>query len=703
MAHQAEILAPNGDAPVGKVVVYHSQGSSDRITFFDRPLNELPNIGDKTAALLTKVAGGNSVRDLLFYMPNDFVDRRTKRLLVDMVPGEVCAFLIRIVSHEQPASPGRPTIVRICDRSAYAEIPVFQKPLLAKYPVGQDFVISGVASRYNGTIQFGRVDHVIPAARRDELPWIEPIWGLTKGLPGSVLRRVIQNTVKTMPCVPEWQSGRLLEKEKWPSFDCSLKSLLCPSIPPPVSCRRRLAYDELFGRQVRMLWQQKKEAQRGGRALTGDTQLRRDALARFGFPLTPSQRQAVGEIFSDMKAPAPMRRLVQGDVGAGKTIIAVLAMLLAVEAKAQAALLVPTELLASQHYRTIQKISPLPVALLTGDMPVAAKRTVLAGLATGQIKMVVGTHALLQDNVVFHDLGLAVIDEQHRFGVSQREAFIRKGPLADLLLMTATPIPRTLVLTQFGGLSVTKLEGKPAGRKSIKTTTHPLDMMVDVYSALKRMIRGGGRVYWVCPAVDGDIAIDLAAATERFDDLVRHFPRRVALAHGGQSQADRSAALSQFSAGNVDILVSTTVVEVGVDVPAANVMVIEQAERFGVAQLHQLRGRVGRGDAQSYCLLLHPNRLSEVAEKRLKLLRDTNDGFIIAEADLSLRGGGDLLGTAQSGVPELRLANVETDSDLVQAAHYEALTLLTEDPDLSSARGLASRDLIYMLWGVCLS
>ncbi|HJS88037.1 MAG TPA: ATP-dependent DNA helicase RecG, partial [Acetobacteraceae bacterium] len=424
--------------------------------------------------------------------------------------------------------------------------------------------------------------------------------------------------------------------------------------------------------------------------------LRARALDRFGHPLTPAQAVALAEIDADLAAPRRMLRLLQGDVGSGKTMVALLAMLRAVEAGAQAALMAPTEVLARQHHRTLSRLCPLPVALLTGSVKGAERARILRGLADGDLKLVVGTHALFQEQVAYRDLALAVIDEQHRFGVTQRLMLGEKGERTDLLVMTATPIPRTLLLTQWGEMDVSRLTGKPAGRQPIRTTLHSLATMPDVLDALARKLAEGAQIYWVCPLVAESELSDLAAAEARFALLRERFGDVVGLAHGQLDAERRDAALADFAAGRVRLLVATTVIEVGVDVPAASIMVVEHAERFGLAQLHQLRGRVGRGETASFCLLLHEDGLNELAKRRLSMLRDTEDGFVIADADFRLRGGGDLLGTRQAGLPGFRLADPIAHEGLLHMASRDAALLIEKDPTLTEPRGQAARVLLRL-------
>jgi len=436
-----------------------------------------------------------------------------------------------------------------------------------------------------------------------------------------------------------------------------------------------------------------------GHATRGDGRLRQAALRALPFELTASQNTAIGEIEADMAKPERMIRLLQGDVGSGKTVVAFLAMLIGVEAGAQAALMAPTELLARQHHATIAplaKAAGVRLALLTGRDSQKQKKQTLQGLADGSIPLVVGTHALVQEEVAFADLALAVVDEQHRFGVHQRMALSSKGHAVDLLVMTATPIPRTLMLAAYGDLDVSKLTEKPAGRQPIDTRTIPLERIAEVVDGIGRQIAAGAGVYWVCPLIEESEEVDLANVEERFRLLSARFPGKVGLLHGRLKGAERDATMAAFADGRLSVLVATTVIEVGVDVPAATVMVIEHAERFGLAQLHQLRGRVGRGAAKSTCLLLYVQPVGETAKARLAIMRETEDGFRIAEEDLRLRGAGELLGTRQSGLPDMRLADLAAHAELLQAARDDARLVIDRDPDLQSDRGAALRALLYL-------
>ncbi len=667
--------------------------SPDLLAPLFAPLTSLRGLGEARAALIARATGGARVIDLLFHLPESYVDRRSRAALRDLPAGRVVTVAVEVVRIERPANARQPTRAVVTDGTGFAEIAFFKGFPHARLPVGARVVVSGKADERRS---FVHPPHIVPQDAAARLPAVEPVWPLTAGLLPWHLRGPVAVALAGIPDLPEWHDPALLRREGWPDFAAALRALHEPSEPPGDAPRRRLAYDELLAGQVALALVRRRVRARPGRALAGDGRLRDRALARFGSPLTPSQVSALAEIDADLAAPRRMLRLLQGDVGSGKTLVALLAMLRAVEAGAQAALLAPTEVLAQQHLRTLARLAPVPVALLTGSVKGQAREHVLRGLADGSLPLVVGTHALFQEKVAYRDLALAVIDEQHRFGVDQRLLMGGKGAASDVLVMTATPIPRTLLLTQWGEMTVSRLTGKPAGRQPVRTTLHGLAALEDVTAAVGRALDGGARAYWVCPLVAESETADLAAAEARFAALRDRFGQAVGLAHGRQETAVREAALADFAAGRTRILVATTVIEVGVDVPEASVMVIEHAERFGLAQLHQLRGRVGRGQAASFCLLLHEDGLSETARHRLLLLRDTEDGFRIADEDFRLRGGGDLLGTRQSGLPGWRLADPVEHEGLLHMAARDAALLLDRDPGLAGERGRAVRVLLRL-------
>jgi len=666
------------------------------------PLTTLRGVGPAVATLIAKAAGGDRVIDLLFHLPDSYTDRRARPTIAQAQPGTVATLSVEVVRHEPPANPRQPWRVVVKDATGFADLVFFaaHEKAAAKrqeqMPPGSKLVVSGKLESFNGRITVPHPEHVVPIALANRLPMIEPVWRLTAGLWPRQMANAMQNALPHLPAFPEWHDPALLRREKWPPCADALRALQAPTEQPSDRPRVRLAYDELLAGQVALGVVRGRVRARPGRMLTGDGTLRAKALQRFGFAPTASQAQALKEIDHDLGAPRRMLRLLQGDVGSGKTLVAVLTMLRAVESGAQAALMAPTEVLARQHHRTLSHLSPVPVALLSGAIKGRERSRLLRGLADGSIPMVVGTHALFQEAVTYRDLAVAVIDEQHRFGVDQRLLLGGKGEKTDVLVMTATPIPRTLLLTQWGEMDVSRLTEKPGGRLPIRTTLHSLGTLPDVLEGVARKLEEGAQVYWVCPLVAESEALDLAAAEERFAALAGRFGDRVGLAHGRQTPEAREAALKAFAEGRVRLLVATTVVEVGVDVPQASVMVIEHAERFGLAQLHQLRGRVGRGAEASYCLLVHEDWVNETARRRLMLLRDTDDGFAIADEDFRLRGGGDLLGTRQAGAPGFRLADPVEHEGLLHMADRDAALLLEKDPKLESDRGRAIRVLLRL-------
>ena len=661
------------------------------------PLTTLRGIGPALSVLLGRVAGGERVIDLLFHMPDSYIDRSTRPTIATARPGTVATLAVEVTRHEKPGNPRQPWRVIVTDGTGTAELVFFQFSRLAQIPPGTQLIVSGRVDRYGERLTMPHPDHIVRADQAASLPLTEPVWPMTAGLWPRQIASAMRQALERLPALPEWLDLAVVRREGWPSFTAALRAVQAPGdTPPDAAARTRLAYDELFAKQLAFALVRGGARRRAGRPLQGDGALQARALARFGHRPTTDQLQALSEIEGDMAAPFRMLRLLQGDVGAGKTLVAALAMLRAVEAGAQAALMAPTEVLAKQHHRTLSALCPVPVGLLTGSVKGAARSALLRQLRDGSLPIVVGTHALFQEAVEYRDLGLAVIDEQHRFGVHQRLMLGEKGERTDVLVMTATPIPRTLLLTEYGEMEVSRIRQKPAGRKPVRTTLHSMGTLEDVIRAVARKLAGGGQVFWVCPMVAESEEIDIAAAEARFAVLRARFCDAVGLAHGQQDAAARDAALAAFAAGETRLLVATTVIEVGVDVPAASVMVVEHAERFGLAQLHQLRGRVGRGAEASFCLLLHEDWLNETARARLALLRDTDDGFAIADADFRLRHGGDVLGTKQAGLPGWKLADWDLHRPLLDLAFKDAAVLMERDPALTSPRGRAAGVLLRL-------
>ncbi len=676
------------------------------------PLSALPGVGPKLEKLFQRLIGRDGepprIIDLLFHMPTGYVDRRNQPKLSAVTPDTVVTVAVTVDRH-RPPPPNRPRApynIETSDDTNTLTITYFnaRRDYLEKLlPDGETRYVSGTATLYDGHLQMVHPDRVVDAAGFARLPLLDPVYPLTEGLHPNQLRKALELALDRVPQLPEWQDDAWLKRNAFPGFADALRSVHRPAAPadlePQSAPWSRLAYDELLASQLALALLRSHLRTRAGRGSAAEGRLRARIVAALPYALTPSQQRAVADIIADLAQPNRMLRLLHGDVGSGKTVVALLAAATVIEAGRQAAFMAPTEILARQHFATIAPLAAkagIRLAILTGRERGRERPEILSALAAGEIDLIVGTHALFQEDVAFRDLALAIVDEQHRFGVHQRLALARKGEAVDLLVLTATPIPRTLVLTYFGDMDISELREKPAGRQKIDTRTLPLERLAEVIDAVARALDDGRRVYWVCPLVEESESIDLAAAEERYEALQKRFGDTVELIHGRMRGADKDRAMSRFAQGEARILVATTVIEVGVDVPEASVMVIEHAERFGLAQLHQLRGRIGRGMERSTCLLLYKAPLGETAKARLAILRETDDGFRIAEEDLRLRGEGDVLGTRQSGMPGFRLARLEVHGKLLSAAREDAALVLNRDPKLNSARGAALRQLLYL-------
>ena len=680
------------------------------------PAQTLSGIGPRFALLLKRClvlpAGVTEPRvlDLLWHLPTGVIDRRAEPAIRDAVAGTIVTLKVRVLKHKAPPRGNIKAPYKIAceDDTGRLDLVFFRaerKFIEKQLSEGETRYVSGRVERYGETLQMAHPDYIVAPENRGELPMLEPVYPLTAGLSGKVLYKATRQAIERVPEMAEWQDAAWLKARGWSDVSIALQRLHRPDDAQDVSTGaapwQRLAYDELLAGQLALgLVRQNLKAQRG-RSITGDKRIRARIVAALPFKLTNSQVTALKEIAADLAADHRMLRLLQGDVGSGKTVVALLAMAIAVEAGCQAAFMAPTEVLARQHLETIAPLAEkagLTIALLTGREKGKTRDAILERLASGDIDILIGTHALFQDDVTFNDLAFAVIDEQHRFGVHQRLALQAKGSNGgtNVLVMTATPIPRTLLMTHYGDLDVSKLTEKPAGRKPIITKKMPIAALERLIDRIRVQLTEGAQVYWVCPLIESSEISDLAAAEERHAHLRQTFGESVGLLHGALAAKDKDATMAAFAAGDLKILVATTVIEVGVNVPNANIMVIEHAERFGLAQLHQLRGRVGRGSRESFCMLLYKAPLGITAEQRLTMMEETEDGFLIAEKDLELRGGGEMMGARQSGTPGFRVAEVPGFEMLLAAARDDAQLILATDPDLASDRGRALLMLLYL-------
>ena len=671
-----------------------------------QPVTAIAGVGPRIAGLIGRVAGPRKI-DLCLKLPTGLVDRRFAPSVAEAPDGRIATFTLLVEAHHPPPARTRlPYKVRCRDDTGTLDLVFFNARgdyLASALPVGETRVVSGLVEWYRSMPQIAHPDVIERPERWMPAMAVEPVYPSTQGLGPRVYRRAVDSALDAAPELPEWQSPSVLAREAWPAF---YEALHCVHHPEDAAgvlaghpARRRLAYDELLASQLAMALVRHHQRRSAARPFSLGGTAFGAVEAHLPFALTGAQRRSLAEIGGDLASGQRMMRLLQGDVGSGKTVVAALAAAAAHDAGGQAAIMAPTEILAQQHFDTLSTLlapAGMEVGLLTGRGRVGPRRAVLAALASGALPVAVGTHALFQDAVAFADLRLAVIDEQHRFGVEQRLALTDKGRDVHTLAMTATPIPRTLLMTAYGDLDTSRLDEKPPGRKPVETRVLRMGQIERVVERIRVAMAAGRRAYWVCPLVEESDKTDAAAAEARFEALQPVFGDRVALIHGRMATDRKTLAMRGFAEGTTSLLVATTVIEVGVDVPAADIMVIEQAERFGLAQLHQLRGRIGRGGQTGACVLLYGEPLGQAAEKRLRLLRECDDGFRIAEADLELRGAGELLGTRQSGLPAFRVADLDDHGDMLRMARDEARLIVDRDPSLSGPRSDALRILLYL-------
>jgi len=678
------------------------------------PVTSLAGVGPRQDKLFRYLLGRDDTPrlvDLLLHLPSSVIDRRARPKVRDAVQGTMVTLEVTIDRHRPPPprNARAPYLVYASDDTGDVVLTFFRaKPGYVEklLPVGAKRYVSGTLQMFDGVPQIVHPERVVDEAAFAQLSGIDPVYPLTQGLALGSLKRAMAQGLQKLPQLPEWIEADVLSRCGFPALGEALQRIHFPKemadVLPEGPFWSRLAYDELLAGQLALALVRAQLRRPAGHRHAGDGTLRNRIIDALPYALTASQRSAAAAIAEDLQQPVRMLRLLQGDVGSGKTVVALLAAAAVVEAGQQAALMAPTEILARQHIKTIAPLAEragLSVAILTGREKGKERREILGRLETGEIDLLVGTHALIQDDVAFKGLALAIVDEQHRFGVRERLALTAKGEAVDVLVLSATPIPRTLVLTYFGDMDVSELREKPAGRQPIDTRTVPNSRLNEVMDGVGRALSAGKLVYWICPLVEESEAEGiehLTNATKRFESLQKRFGERVGLVHGQMKGTEKDRVMAAFAAHDIGLLVATTVVEVGVDVPAATIMVIENAERFGLAQLHQLRGRIGRGSEASTCLLLYHEPLGAISKARLNVIRETTDGFRIAEEDLKLRGEGDVLGIRQSGLPGYRIARSEVHAQLITQARDEALRIMKDNPKLAGPRGEALRCLLYL-------
>ncbi len=659
----------------------------------NKSIKYIKGVGESRRSLFEKLEI-NSVFDLLTYYPREYEDRSKIKNIADLENGENCSFEGTIVSNVNEARPRRGMViskVTVQDSTGRITALWFNQQYVKKaLLLGENYIFYGRAERKLNKLQV--VNPVFEAGSNQVMKKslkILPVYSATKNLGQNVIRAIMQEAVKTLENMPleDVLPEDIRRKHGLADLkDCITQIHFPESLEKMREARNRLVFEELFMLQLGLLFYKSLAAHRGRGIQFGRPSEMGAFISSLPFKLTSAQQKVLEEVEQDMESKNVMNRLVQGDVGSGKTIVAVLALFKAVKCGCQGAMMVPTEILAEQHCKSIKPLFEeygIRIELLSSSLPKKQKQGIFDGLKDGSINIVVGTHALLENTVEFQKLGLVVTDEQHRFGVRQRTVLAEKGQNPDVLVMTATPIPRTLALILYGDLDISVIDQLPPGRKPIKTYSVNEGMRERINNFIREKVMEGRQVYIVCPLVEESEEIEAKSAVVTAEDISNNVFRdlKVGIIHGKMKPAEKEAVMKSFSAGEISILVSTTIIEVGVNVPNATLMVVENAERFGLAQLHQLRGRVGRGDQQSFCVLFNQSK-SQVSRERMKIMSQSNDGFVISEKDLEIRGPGDFFGTKQHGLPELKIANLYRDIEVLKLAQNSAKELLESDPGL---------------------
>ena len=660
-------------------------------------LETIKGIGPKNAKLIERLCG-KYLLDLILHRPIAYIDRRNSPKIKDLSNNSIVTLILKVDSHTPSFNKRMPYKITCSDETGQLNIVYFnlRGPYLKKmFPLGSKKVVSGKVEEFNGIFQMTHPQHIADESNLDSVKKIECVYPLTAGISSKIIQKSINSSLAIIDDLPEWIPNDYLQKNNWTSWKKSIYEMHNPNELKEDKediYLNRLVFDELLSQQLTVRLIKNKISKLKGNTIKPNGSLLESLKNHLSFELTDDQNQAIKEISKDQSSPNKMLRLIQGDVGSGKTVVALHGMIQCAENSKKSILMAPTEILAEQHYNTIKLFADklkLSCALITASN----KKN-----HNYESDILIGTHALFQDKVSIDNIGLIVIDEQHRFGVHQRILLNEKaGNECDILLMTATPIPRTLELASYGDMDITKIMQKPKNRKPIITKSINLNKIESLKEALIKKLKQREKIYWVCPLVDESDKIDLQSVNQRVLDIQKYYKDfNVEMVHGQMKQEEKNKIMDNFKNFKTQILVATSVIEVGIDDPDATVIIIENSERFGLSQLHQLRGRVGRGTKQSTCILLFDGTLTDNAKKRINVMKETNDGFKIAEEDLSIRGAGEILGTRQSGLPNFRLTNLNVHKSLMLQAREMAIKIVEKDPELSSDQGKSLRLLLHL-------